>query len=695
MKSGTAQADSLRHFSRGGTSTMKRRIILSVFILAIAVVGAVAGDKKITIEDALSIKNVGQPQFSPDGRWIAFTITEWNRKENRRDTHIYLIPSSGGQPVKLTNGERGESAPQWSPDSGSIAFLASRDSSPAGATGPRGNQIWVISVRGGEAERITSEDAGVTQFRWSPDGKHFAFVTRDTPKDKAEREKRKKDKFDAIVVDSDFSYSHLWTISLDGKEKKRVTEGSFTVSDPQFSPDGRSIAFVHSRQGQQESSFTDISEDRNTDIYIVAATGGQPRQLTTSAGPDSQPRWSPDGKQIAYTSSSDPSSWAAKTELMIVPAEGGQPRSLTASHNESVFGIEWSPDGKSIYTNASVGVYNQTLRIPSTGGAFQPVFANPGAYGFGDLSSDGRMIAYTFDDAASPSDIWVATIDGKDAKRLTDVNPQAKEFALGATEIIRWKGPDGFEIEGILIKPVGYAQGKRYPTILQIHGGPYGRFSYGYNSRAQIFAANGYAILMPNPRGSTGYGNKFTVSNVKDWGGKDYQDLMAGVDEVIRLGIADESRLAVMGGSYGGFMTFWVVTQTARFKAAIGHAAISDWYSFHGQSDIPGLMEYGFGGVPWSARETYVKYSPMSYVDRVKTPLMITHGEEDRRVPIAQGEQYYRALRKRGVDVVFVRYPREGHGIAEPNHQIDLVGRQLEWFEKYVKAEKSQAASAK
>ena len=672
---------------------MKRRMILSAFILAIAFVSAVAGDKKITIEDALAMKNVGSPQFSPDGRWLAFTITEWNRKEDRRDTHIYLIAASGGQPVKLTNGERGESAPQWSPDGSSIAFLASRDSSPPGGSGPRGNQIWVIPVRGGEAERVTSEEAGVSQFRWSPDGKQIAFITRDTPKDKAEREKRKKDKFDAIVVDSDLSYSHLWTISVDGKEKKRVTEGAFTVSDPQFSPDGRWIAFVSSQQGQQESSFTDISEDRNTDVYIVSASGGQTRQLTTSRGPDSQPRWSPDGKQIAWIASSDPNSWAAKSELMIAAIEGGSPRSLTAGHNESVFGIEWSPDGRSIYTNSSVGVYNQTLRIPALGGAFQSVFANPGAYGFGDLSNDGRMIAYTFDDASSPADIWIATSDGKDAKRITDINPQAKEFALGATEIIRWKGPDGFEIEGILIKPVGYTQGKRYPTILQIHGGPYGRFSYGYNSRAQIFAANGYAILMPNPRGSTGYGNKFTVSNVKDWGGKDYQDLMAGVDEVIRLGIADQNRLAVMGGSYGGFMTFWVITQTDRFKAAIGHAAISDWYSFHGQSDIPGLMEYGFGGVPWTARETYVKYSPMSYVDRVKTPLLITHGEQDRRVTIAQSEQYYRSLRKRGVDVVFVRYPREGHGIVEPNHQIDLVGRQLEWFEKYVKGEKSQAAN--
>jgi dipeptidyl aminopeptidase/acylaminoacyl peptidase len=675
-----------------------KRAMMSALALALLAAIALAADKKMSIESALAMKDVGAPQWSPDGRWIAFTITEWNKKDNRRDSHIHIIPAGGGQIIKLTNGERGESAPQWSPDSSRIAFLANRETPQPGAAegagGGRGNQIYVISVRGGEAEKLTDEEANISQFRWSPDGKRIAYVVRDTPKDKAERDKRRRDRFDAIVVDSDFNYSHMWAIDVETKTKRRVTEGAFSAADPQWSPDGRWIAYVINRTGAQESSFTDISEDRNSDIFVIAASGGTPRQVTNSPAPDSQPRWSPDGKSIAYFSADDPKSWASKIDLMVVGAEGGSPRSLTAAHADSVGGpIQWSPDGKTIYVTGAVGVYGQLLAVPVAGGTPRPVFERAGGYAAFDVSPDGRMLAYASEDAKSPEDLWVASITGKEARRLTDLNPQIKEFSLADTEVITWKSADGFEVEGILIKPLGYEQGKRYPTILQIHGGPYARFTYGFEPRAQFFAANGYAVLMPNPRGSTGYGNKFATANVKDWGGKDYQDLMAGVDEVIKRGVADPNRLAVMGGSYGGFMTFWVITQTDRFKAAIGHAGISDWYSFHGQSDIPALMEYGFGGVPWIARETYVKYSPMSFVDRVKTPLMITHGEQDRRVPIAQAEQYYRALRKRGVEVVFVRYPREGHGIAEPNHQIDLANRQLEWFDKHVKGEKSQAAT--
>jgi dipeptidyl aminopeptidase/acylaminoacyl peptidase len=661
----------------------------------LAVAAMAAGDQKMTIESALAVKNVGAPQWSPDGKYLAFTIIEWNKKENRRDSHIYLTPSQGGPPVKLTNGERGESSPQWSPDGTRIAFLANREQAQqAGQQGGRGNQIWVIPIGGGEAEKLTDEESAISQFRWSPDGKWIAYVIRDTPKDKAEREKRKKDRFDTIVVDSDYTYSHLWVMSTDKKEKKRLTEGTFSVSDPQWSPDSKWIAYVATRSGSQESSFTDISEDRNTDIFLVAATGGQAKQLTSNPGPDSSPRWSHSGRQIAYMTSSDPSAWAAKTDLVVIDSQGGNPRNLTASYYDSLFGVEWAADDGSIYSTGSAGVYSQLFKIPAAGGSPQPVFDKPGAFGGFDISGDGRQVAYLYDDAKNPSDILVATSAGKDARQITNINPQVKEFALADTDVIKWKSADGLEIEGILVKPLGYEQGKSYPTILQIHGGPYGRFSYGFNSRAQIWAANGYAVLMPNPRGSTGYGNKFTTSNLKDWGGKDYQDLMAGVDEVIRLGIADPNRLGVMGGSYGGFMTFWVITQTDRFKAAIGHAGISDWYSFHGQSDIPGLMEYGFGGVPWSVRDTYVKYSPITYVTRVKTPIMITHGEQDRRVTISQAEQYYRALRKRGVHVVFLRFPREGHGITEPNHQIDLANRQIEWFDRLVKSNASQAAGA-
>ncbi len=682
-----------------------RRINLALVLLLVASFAPASlarqGAKRVTMEDVLAMKVVGAPQWSPDGKWLAFTVSEWNRKENRRDSHVWLVSAAaGGESVRLTNGERGETGAQWSPDGKWIAFLANRGAPPAtpGAGGGAGNQIWIIPVRGGEAEKVTEEDAGVASFRWSPDARRIAYVVRDTPQDKADRDKRKKDRFDAIVVDSDFIYSHVWTIALGTKEKKRVSEGTFSASDPQWSPDGAWIAYTRTKAGAQESAFTDISDDRNTDIYVAPAAGGAARQLTTNPGPDAQPRWSPDGKWIAYASSPDPSAFASETDLYVIAADGGgasaQGRNLTGAYNDSIVGAaEWSPDGNSIYVGGFVGVYGQLLRVPVAGGEPKFVFESPAGYGGVDLSPDGQTIAFTFEDAKTPSDIWTGTSAGRNLKKLTDFNPQAKNFALGDIEVLRWKGADGLEIEGMLVKPVGYERGKKYPTILQIHGGPYGRFSYGFEERAQIYAGNGYAVLMPNPRGSTGYGTKFTTSNVNDWGGKDFQDLMLGVDEVIKLGVADPDRLAVMGGSYGGFMTFWTITQTDRFKAAIGHAGISDWYSFHGQSDVPGLMEYGFGGMPWTARETYERWSPIRFVDRAKTPLLITHGEQDRRVPIAQAEQYYRALRKRGVPATFVRYPREGHGIQEPNHLIDLLRRHVEWFDKHLKPASERTAA--
>ncbi|MGH9769520.1 MAG: S9 family peptidase [Blastocatellia bacterium] len=669
------------------------------------------GDKRMTIEDSLAIKQVGAPQFSPDGARIAYTVSEWDKKENRRVSHIWLVSADGGPTVKLTNGDKGESAPQWSPDGASIAFLADRD---------KGVQVWVIPVDGGEADKLTSEENNVQSFRWSPDGKSMAFITRDTPKDKAEREKRKKDKFDTIVVDTDFHYSHLWTINVETKEKKRLTEGDFTVSNPQWSPDGVSIAFVVSKSGIQESAFIDISENRNTDIYIVAAAGAPPRQLTTNPAGDTNPQWSPDGKWIAYTANADPKSWAAKTDLMLVPAGGGPARNLTKDFFESISaggsGPAWAPDGKTLYFSSGVGAYTHIFSVPAGGGAAKQITRENRNYGAFDIAGyppiaktptpafnpnepaymPNWKIAYTVNDSMTPDDIWAAPLRNLDqAKKVTWVNPEIRDFALAETSVIKWKGPDDFNVEGVLVRPLGYEQGKRYPLILQIHGGPYGRFSDTFNSRAQLWAASGYAVLMPNPRGSTGYGNQFATANLGDWGGKDFKDIMAGVDTVVARGLADPDKLVVMGGSYGGFMTFWTITQTDRFKAAIGHAGISDWYSFHGQSDVPGLMEYGFLGQPWTSAETYRKWSPMSYVDRAKTPIMITHGERDLRVPIAQAEQYYRALKKRGVEVVFLRYPREGHGIQEPNHQIDLFQRQLAWFDSRLGIKREKPAETK
>ncbi|MGA3204038.1 MAG: S9 family peptidase [Bryobacteraceae bacterium] len=658
---------------------MRTKIYLTILCAAAL---AQAGTKKITVEDSLAIHRVAGPKFSPDGNWILFTETEWDRKGDRQVSHIWVGRVRGGSaPVKLTAGEKGESAPQWAPDGSRIAFLADRGSGESKS----GSQIWMIRPDGGEAEKLTSEDTAISEFQWAPDGKRIAFVTADERKDKTDREKRQKDKFDAILVDADYNYAHLWTIELDGKTKKRVTEGAFTVSSPRWSPDSKSIAYVESGMGKQESSFFDLNADRNTDIYVVSAEGGAPKRLTSNPGPDSSPSWSPDGSEIAYLSAMDPRSWAEKVDLVVIPAAGGSPKNLTRDFPDSAGAARWAPDGKSVYWDSEEGLHRHIFSVPVAGGKIVHITEGEMIYADFDLSPDGARIASSVDNSTSPPDIWVISVAGGGRTRVSHSNPQFDDFAVAKAEAVHWKGPDNFEVEGWLTYPLDYQAGKKVPMILSIHGGPYGANTARYDARAQIFAAHGYAVLAPNPRGSTGYGAKFEQANVSDWGGKDFGDLMAGVDAMIAKGVADPDKLLVMGGSYGGFMTFWTITQTNRFKAAIGHAGISDWYSFYGQSDIPGLMAYGFAGQPWKAAATYRKYSPITYVDKVKTPIMITHGEQDRRVAIQQAEEYYRGLIGNGVEAIFIRYPREGHGISEPNHQIDLVGRQLEWFEKHLK----------
>ena len=675
---------------------MKTKLAHSFLSLLLASSLFAAGEsKRFSVEDSLTVRNVESPQWSPDGKWIAFTLTEWNKASNQRDTHIYLVPSNGGQLVKLTNDKSDESIPQWSPDSTRIAFLSTRGGS---------RQVWVVPVGasgagGSNAEKITNEVNGISDFRWSPDGQRIAFTTRDTPADIVDRQKRKKERFDAIVVDSEFNCSHLWVIELATKEKKRLTEGEYMVLNPQWSPDSKQLTFHTSHNLPQESSFKDSQVNRNSDIFVVSTDGSKPRPLAADpAARENDAFWSPDGKHIAYRSHREPPFYVGtKVELMVVRPDGSDRRVLTANFDDSIYrGIKWSPDGRAVYAWAPTGVNDQVLRFSASGGAPRPVFSRAGVYSSYALSADARQIAYVFEDPSNPPDIWVSDVDGNQAKKLTNLNSEINQKDIGPVEVLKWKSVDGLEIEGVLVKPVGYQPGKRYPLIVNINGGPGSRWENGFDlRRSQVFAANGYAMLFPNIRGTEGYGYKFLLANDKDWGGKDFQDVLTGVDAVVKRGIANPQQVGIMGHSYGGFMTFWAITQTNLFRAAIGHAGISDWFSMYGQTDHPESVEWGAGAKPWTSPESYRRFSPITYVERVNTPLLITHGEQDRRVPIAQAEQYYRSLKRLGKEVVLVRYPRAGHGISEPNHQIDLVTRQLGWFDQHLKQQSKDQASRK
>jgi dipeptidyl aminopeptidase/acylaminoacyl peptidase len=658
------------------------------------------GPRLITVDDYFQIKDVSQPELSPDGQWVAYTVRARMLKEDKNETRIWMVSAHGGDALPMTAEGVSSGHARWSPDGKYLAFSSSRNGGKS--------QIWLLNRLGGEAVKLTDIAQGVGDFDWSPDGSRLVIVLHDPKPEDAEAEADKdKDKEKPAkpktpppyVIDRlqfkedtvgylDRRRDHLYVFDVSSKKLMQITSGDFDDSQPAWSPDGKKIAFTSNR------SQPDPDATRDENIWVVAADntdkGAHPTQITTNPGTDSQPTWSPDGSSIAYVTMTDVHLfWYATQKLAVSPAGGGAVKILTESFDRSVRRPRYSADGKYIYFASEDDGTVNLCRIAAGGGEVTRAIGGRVSVGAFSLGKDGTVAAQ-IGTLNRPDEIFVAA-DGKEPVRLTKTNDSLfDQLRLAEIEYVHFKSKDGTYVAGYLYKPADYTPGKKVPTILNPHGGPVGQYSASFYHQAQLFAANGYAVLLPNPRGSSGYGEKFCAAIYADWGGKDFQDDIAMVDYAVAQGIADPDRLGVGGWSYGGISTDFIIAQTNRFKAAISGAGValitSFWGHDHYQRDY--VTELGY---PWEQQAAWDKISPFYRVKSITTPTLFMGGEIDSNVPILGGEQMYQAMKALGRQTELVVYPGEYHGFTTPSHMKDRLERYLAWFGHYVKGDSAPA----
>lgn len=641
-----------------------------------------------TPELSMKVRAVGGVRVSPDGKRVLYTVNEpvMTAEKSEYLTQIWMANSDGGDAYQMTFGEKPSANPDWSPDGRWIAFTSSRSGK---------NNLYLMRSTGGEGEMITDVKSGVGGFAWSPDGKWIAFTMADPPT--ADEEKNNKGKDDSRWIDENVKMNHLYVISIakdgagakdgaDKREPRQLTKGAFTVGSGlggggfDWSPDGKSIAFTHTK--------TPKADDwTSSQVSVIDVASGMVKAVAVTTAVESQPIYSPDGKWIALTVSDAPPTWAFQNRVHIIPAGGGAPKPLAPTFDEQPNLIGWAADGKRIYFTETRGTTTAISAINVETGAIADIENGRAVYGGINLNHTRAMFGLTMQNNGAAAEAYVTRADNFSPAKVSDANADLPKPPLGKMEVVRWKSGDGMEIEGILNYPVNYKAGERVPLLLVIHGGPTGVFTQNFAAGpglypTAVFNARGYAVLRANPRGSSGYGKKFRYANYKDWGGGDYRDLMAGVDHVISMGVADPNRMGVMGWSYGGFMTSWVITQTKRFKAASIGAAVTNLMSFTGTADIPGFIPDYMGAQFWDDLDVYRQHSAMFNIKGASTPSLIQHCEGDLRVPISQGYELYNALKRQGVPVRMLVMPRQAHGPTEPKMLLKVMQTNVEWFDK-------------
>ncbi len=670
---------------------------------------ASATPRAITIDDYFQIRDVSQPELSADGQWVAYAVRTRMLKEDKNEQRLWMVSTRGGDAIPLTAEGVSSAHPRWSPDGKYLAFTSARNAGK--------NQVWLLDRRGGEAQKLTEVAQGVSDFEWSPDSTRLALILQDPKPEDAEAAKESdKDKPAAkpktpppFVIDRlqfkqdtvgylDHRRTHLYLFDVASKKITQVTSGDFDDNEPAWSPDGKQLAFTSNRS-------TDPDRNYNTDIWVVGADNvGRPAgaspddkgahltQITTNPGPDRSPSWSPDGKWITFVTQTDIKAMIYATHhLAIAPSTGGEAKVLTLAFDRSVRRPRFSPDGRAIYFIADDDGAENLCRIAITGGEVTRPIAGRLVVAYYSLGKDGA-IAAQISALDRPDEVFLS--NGSDLTRLTKTNDALlSQLRLAPADYVHFKSKDGTAVAGYLYKPLDYSPGKKVPTLLNPHGGPVGQYAASFYHLAQLYAANGYAVLLPNPRGSSGYGQKFCEAIFADWGNKDFQDDMAMVDYAVAQGIADPEKLGVGGWSYGGMSTDFIIAQTTRFRGAISGASIALIASGfgHDQYQKDYFSELGY---PWDNKAVWEKISPFYRISNITTPTLFMGGDIDWNVPILGSEQMYQALKSLGRTTELVVYPGEYHGFITPSHLKDRLERYLAWYAHYVKGDSTPARPA-
>lgn len=661
-----------------------------VGILALVASIASAGAQSITAwtpESTMTVKRLSSVIPSPDATKVVVVVAEavMDGEKSEWLSQIHVANADGSDSRQLTRAEKSSTNPRWSPDGKWIGFLSSRTGSAS---------VWRISLAGGEAEQITNEKGEIHTFDWSPDGASIAFVMSDPKSD--DEEKAAKEKRDWRTIDDAVKMKRLYAQGVERdatreRRSRKLTTTSYSVENFDWSPDGRVIAFQH----QPTPSPNDWTR---SDISLVLLDDGAVRSLVNSPAPEQNPRFSPDGTRIAFVGTETSLMWASAARVYVSGIRGGASQALAATFDMQPAMLDWTSDG----TRIVVGETNRTVptvyAIP-VDGSMPIAVGPPGIHvGAAALNARGTHLGFVSQDFEKAPEAFVARVDGRFAAvQVSHVQPGV-DAPIGRSDVITWKSTDGQSVEGIVTRPVGYQSGTRVPLLVIVHGGPTGVFTNSFIGNASqypvaAFASQGYAVLRVNPRGSSGYGRTFRHANLADWGGGDYRDILTGVDHVVAMGVADPERLGVMGWSYGGFMTSWIVTQTKRFKAASAGAAVTDLISLYSTTDIPDFIPEYFKGEFWNVFDSWRTHSPVLNAKGVTTPTLIQHGEADVRVPISQSYELYTALKRQGVTTKLTVYPRQGHGFTEPKMLLDVAKANLEWFNRFVMGKAATSAT--